>query len=203
MRVIRFSHFHTDVTADPRQQSISTQIQRIGADISARLAQIAKDPPDLAVYLRLHAECVVHSLQPVGLAYEMANGRGFQRAFAHNYDSLRLREFPAQEFAFQRAVRGVADRGRAIFLDVQTGPADSLHGLEAEDAPSPESLPLHNQTPFQHAFAPIPLNKKMVGVLHAWFAPTDATTSQARAALLTHAASEVELYLKARRLTDI
>lgn len=178
-------------------------MQRIGADISARLAQIAKDPPDLNAYFRLHAECVVQILQPVGLTYEMANGSSFQRAISHNYDSLKLRDAPAQENSFQRAVRTVAQQGKPLFLDVQNGTIESLRGLAVEDAPAPESLPPHNSTPFQHAFAPITLNKKVIGVLHAWFSPVDATTAHARAALVGHAASETELYFKARRVNDI
>ncbi len=175
----------------------------MAADISARLAQIAKDPPDLTAYLRLHAECVVHALQPVGLAYEMSTGQSLQRAIAHNYESLRLREFPAQELSFQRAVRSVAEQGQAILLDIQTGPSEGLRGLNAEDAPAPESLPPYNHTPFQQIFVPIPLSKKVVGVLHAWFHPSDVPTTHGRAALLAHAAAEIELYLKARRISDI
>lgn len=178
-------------------------MQRVAADISARLAQIAKDPPDLGAYFRLHAECIVHTLHPVGLAYEMLAGPNFQRAFAHNYESLQLREAPAQETAFQRAVRSTAEQGRPVFLDAKSIPSEFLRGLNPEDAPAPETLPLHNQTPFQHIFVPIPTNKKTVGVLHSWFAPADAPTSQARATLLGHAAGEMELYLKARRSSDV
>lgn len=178
-------------------------MQRMAADISARLSQLAKEPPDLAAYLRLHAEVVLQALQPVGLAYEMATGQNFQRAFAHNHDSLKLRESPAQEMAFQRAVRTTAEQGKPVFLDAQTGPTDGLQGLKVEDAPAPENLPPHNYTAFQQVFVPIPLSKKVVGVLHAWFTPTDSTNARARTAMLGHAASEVELYLKARRISDI
>lgn len=178
-------------------------MQRIAVEISARLAQIAKDPPDLAAYLRLHAECVAQFLQPVGISYEMATGQAFQRTFSHNYESLKLREMPAQELSFQRAVRTVSEQFKPLFLDANTVPSQATHGLKAEDAPSPEMLPLHNQTPFQQAFVPIPANKKAVGVLHAWFAVGDSATANARLALLAHAAGEMELYLKARRITDI
>jgi len=186
-----------------QQQSISNKMQRMAADISARLAHIAKEPPDLAAYLRLHAEVVLQTLQPVGLAYEMATGQNFQRTFSHNHETLKLRESPAQEMAFQRAVRTTAEQGKPVFLDTQTGPVDGLQGLKVEDAPAPENLPPHNYTPFQQVFVPIPLSKKVVGVLHAWFAPTDSTNARARTAILGHAAAEVELYLKARRISDI
>ncbi len=178
-------------------------MQRVAADLSARLAQIAKDPPDLGVYLRLHADCVMQTLQPVGLAYETLVGQQFQRTFALNYESLRLKDLPTQEHAFQRAMRKTADDGQALFLDANTLPTEMALGLRPEDAPSPETLPIHNQTPFQHIFVPIPLNKKSVGVLHAWFAPSDANGTHARAVLLAHAAAEMELYLRTRRMNDI
>lgn len=185
------------------QPTLPNQVQRIAADISARLAQAAKDPPDLAVYFRQHADCIVPVLQPVGLSYEMATGQTFQRAFSINHDSLKLREAPAQELAFQRAVRNTAANGKTVFLDANSTPTHAAHGLRPEDAPAPETLPLHNQTPYQQIFVPIPLNKKPVGVLHAWFNPADANVTQARVVLLAHAAAEIELYLKARRITDI
>lgn len=191
-----------DVTPSPPQQ-ISHQVQRVAADISARLAQVAKDPPELAAYLQVHAECVVQALQPVGLAYEMATGQNFQRTFTHNYESLNLRGAPAQDLAFQRSVRSAAETATPVFLDANTAPSDGLHGLTPEDAPAPENLAPHNLTPYQQIFVPIPLSKKVVGVLHAWFLPSDATMANARIAILAHAAAEVELYLKARRISDI
>jgi biotin carboxyl carrier protein len=145
----------------------------------------------------------MQTLQPVGLAYEMASGANFQRAFSYNYDSLRLRDTPAQELALQRAVRKTAIEGQSVFLDANTVPAEATHGLRPEDAPAPETLPLFNQTPFQQTFVPIPLNQKSVGVIHAWFAPTDANGAHARALLLVHAAAEMEAYLNARRASDI
>jgi RND family efflux transporter MFP subunit len=184
------------------QSSISDQVQRVAAEISARLAQVAKDPPDLAAYFRVHAEVIVQALQPVGLAYEMMTGGAFQRAFAYNYDSLNLRDAPAQELAFQRAVRKTVEQAQTVFLDANWVP-ETLHGLEPEDSPAPESLPPYNKTAFQQIFAPIPLSKKIVGVLHAWFIPGDATMVHARAAVLARAAAEIELYLKARRISDI
>lgn len=200
MHPVLFRNF--DVTPSPPQQ-ISSQVQRVAADISARLAQVAKDPPELAAYLQVHAECVVQALQPVGLAYEMATGQNFQRTFTHNYESLNLRGAPAQDLAFQRSVRSAADSATPIFLDANTAPTDGLHGLKPDDAPAPENLAPHNLTPYQQIFVPIPLSKKVVGVLHAWFLPSDATMANARIAILAHAAGEVELYLKARRISDI
>ncbi len=185
------------------QQSISSQVQRVAADISARLSQAAKEPPEFGAYFQIHADCLIQALQPVGLAYEMATGQTFQRAFAINYESLKLQDSPAQDLAFQRTVRTTAEQGKPIFLDANTAPTDGLRGLQPEDAPAPEILPAHNLTPYQQVFVPIPLSKKMIGVVHAWFTPGDATIVNARVAVLAHAASEVELYLKARRISDI
>ena len=185
------------------QQSISSQVQRVAADISARLSQVAKEPPEFAAYFQIHADCVMQALQPVGLAYEMATGQTFQRAYSLNYETLKLQNAPAQSLAFQRSVKLAADQSKPIFLDANTSPVDGLRGLQPEDAPAPENLPPHNLTPYQQVFVPIPLSKKMIGVLHAWFAPGDATMANARLAILGHAAGEIELYLKARRISDI
>src|SRR5690606_33493728 len=183
--------------------SLSAQVQRLATELSARLAQVAKDPPDLAGYLRIHAECLAQGLHPVGLAYEMASGQGFQRAFAYNYDSLRLQEAPEQAAAFQRALKLTIERNAPVHLDANSAPNNPLPGLKLEDVPAPEAIPLYNKTRFQQVFVPIPLNKRAIGVVHAWFEKTDQQTAHARLSVTAHAAAEIELYLKARRISDI
>ena len=42
------------------------QQQQFINGIATRLAQLAKDPPDLLVYLQAHAECVTAVFRPVG-----------------------------------------------------------------------------------------------------------------------------------------
>ena len=54
-----------------------TQVQQFFNGITARLAQLAKDPPELLAYLRVHAECISTALNPTGFSYEMRNGAAF------------------------------------------------------------------------------------------------------------------------------
>lgn len=179
------------------------QLQRFANDITARLAQLAKDPPELLAYLRAHADCVVGALRPVGFSYEMQSGVDYQRVLTGNLDSLNTRNSPEQEGAFQRATRMSAAKKQPVLIPPNTLPSGGLQGLSAEDSPAPEELPIFNRTAFEQIFVPILQSGAAVGVLHAWFQPVDQPTTQARLALLKQACGEVELYLKARRLNDV
>lgn len=181
----------------------AAQLQRFANDITAKLAQLAKDPPELLAYLRVHADCIVAALRPVGFAYQMQNGTDFQRVLQGNLESLNFRNLPEQENAFHRAVRLAAGKRQPVLIPPNTLPSMGLQGLAVEDAPAPEELPLFNRTAFEQIFIPILLGQSAVGVLHVWFQPIDTNTSQARVALLKQICGEVELYLKARRLNDI
>lgn len=181
----------------------ANQFQRIANDISARLAQLAKDPPDLLAYLRVHADCLRATLHPAGFAYEMQNGQVFQRVLLSNLESLNYRGFPEQEGSFQRALRMAAQKRQAVFIPPNTLPSAGLQGLSVEDSPAPDELPIFNRTEFEQVFVPILLSQAAVGVLHIWFAPGDQALAQARVALLKQVCGEIELYLKARRLSDI
>src|SRR5690606_28790288 len=94
----------------------TSQLQRFANDISARLAQLAKDPPDLLAYLQVHAECLISALRPVGFIYEMQNGTTVQRTLQSNVESLIYRNLPEQDIAFARAVRLSADKRQAVFI---------------------------------------------------------------------------------------
>lgn len=183
--------------------SSQAQVQRIANDITARLTQLVKNPPDLSTYLRAHADCISQALQPTGLSYEMLNGNNLQRVLMSNLESLAYRNNPEQEVSFQKAVRLALTQGRTITIEPNVMPSEGLHGLRPEDTPAPDELPLFNGTPYQQFFIPILVGTSPVGALHVWFTPTDATGTQIRQALLQHACSEIELYLKSRRLSDI
>ena len=186
-----------------QQNPMAAQFQRAANDIAARLAQLAKEPPDLLAYFRVHAECISTTLVPVGFAYEMQNGPLFQRLLHSNLESLNYRGMPEQEGAFLRAIKLAAARKNPVRIGPHTLPSAGLHGLSAEDAPAPEELPIFNRTAYEQVFVPILLGQSVVGVLHIWFEPGAAEFSKARVALLQKVCAEVELYLKARRLSDI
>ncbi len=182
---------------------VTNQFQRLANDITARLAQLAKDPPDLLAYFRVHADCIVSTLKPVGFSYEMQNGQSFQRLLHSNLESLNYRGLPEQENSFERTTRMAATKRQSVLIPPNTLPSAGLHGLSVEDAPAPEELPIFNRTAFQQIFVPILLGQTAVGVLHIWFEAADNGLSQARVSLLQKICGEVELYLKARRLGDI
>jgi hypothetical protein len=186
-----------------QQNPVAAQFQRAANDIAARLAQLAKEPPDLLAYFRVHAECISTTLRPAGFAYEMQNGQLFQRLLHSNLESLNYRGMPEQEGAFLRAIKLAAARKNPVRIGPHTLPSAGLHGLSAEDAPAPEELPIFNRTAYEQVFVPILLGQSVVGVLHIWFEPGAAEFSKARVALLQKVCAEVELYLKARRLSDI
>lgn len=186
-----------------QQNPVAAQFQRVANDIAARLAQLAKEPPDLLSYLRVHAECISTTLRPTGFAYEMQNGQTYQRLVQHNLESLNYPGMPEQENAFGRAVKLAAVKRQPLRIGPHTLPSAGLHGLAVEDAPAPDELPIFNRTAFEQVFIPIPLGQSTVGVLHVWFEPGAAEFSQARVALLQKVCAEIELYLKARRLGDI
>ncbi len=179
------------------------QIQQFINGVTARLAQLAKDPPDLLVYLRAHAECVTTAFKPVGFSYEMRNGTTFQRVLQANMESLGYQAAPEQENAFQRAVRAVAAKRQPLLLGPHSREATGLQGLSVEDAPAPDELPIFNRTAYEQMFIPIPLAEAAAGVLHIWFQPGPGNTSQTRLSLLTQLCSEIELYLKTRRARDV
>ena len=180
-------------------------VQRCSNDISARLAKEAKDPPDLAKYLQVHAECINQALNPRGFSYEMLNGSNFQRVVGKNLEDLNFRESPQQEESFRRLTRKVANERAPALLKPFTLPtgAEGMRGLEVEDAPAAEELPFFNRTPFQHIFVPIPLENDTAGILRAWFVDGDAQESQARLTILEAACREIELYFKTRRVADV
>jgi len=175
-------------------------LQQLVNGITARLAQLAKDPPDLLAYLRVHAESIVGAFQPVGFVYEMRNGTVFQRVLQVNIDSLGLKVFPEQEDAFRRAVLRVADHRKPILLTNSQG--GGSQALAVEDSPAPDELPIFNRTPFEQHFVPIPLGNACAGVLHIWFTPAPPQVAQTRSLLLRQICADAEIYLKARQARD-
>lgn len=171
--------------------------------MSARLAQLAKESPDLPVYLKAHAECVLQLLRPQGLSYEMMAGKSFQRMVASNWDALNLKDAPELAESFRKAIHRVSETGHPVTLPPRLQASSNLPGLQPQDAPAPEELSLFNSTAFEQFFVPILSGNAVVGVLHVWFTPIDAQASQLRAVILRQICSEVDLYLKARRSGDL
>lgn len=171
--------------------------------ITARLAQLAKDPPDLPIYLRAHAECISAAFKPVGFVYEMQNGAAFQRVLQANLDSLGYKQSPEQENSFQRAVRLAADQRKPLLLPPHSQKATGVQGMSVEDSPAPDELPLFNRTAFEQVFIPIPNGDTTAGVLHIWFPAGAGAASHTRMGLLRQVCSDIELYLKTRRARDV
>lgn len=188
------------MTASP---NAAAHVQRQLNNVSARLAQLAKESPDFPVYLKAHAECILQLLRPQGLSYEMLAGKSFQRMVASGWDSLGLKDSPEQAESFRKALFRVAETGHPLTLPPRLQPSGNLPGLQPQDAPAPEELTLFNSTNFEVFFVPILSANVVVGVLHIWFIPVDAQGSQLRAVLLRQICGEVELYLKARRSGDL
>ncbi|HVS51484.1 MAG TPA: biotin/lipoyl-binding protein [Opitutaceae bacterium] len=182
--------------------SAQQQQQQFLNGIAARLAQLAKDPPDLLVYLRAHAECVVNAFRPVGFAYEIHSGPGFQRLVHGNLESLGYRDGPEQENSFHRARNMAAEQRKPVLLAPQAKHSARTAVVAATDSPAPDELAVFNYTPYEQLFVPIPLGERSAGVLHIWFQPTNNAASHARLNLLRQFCGEIESYLKARRAID-
>lgn len=188
------------MTAHP---NAAAHVQRQLNDVSARLAQLAKESPDLPVYLKAHAECILQILRPQGLSYEMLAGRSFQRMVASQWETLNLKDSPELAESFRKAIHRVAETGHPVTLPAKLQASSNLPGLQPQDAPAPEELSLFNSTDFDQYFVPILSGNVVSGVLHVWFIPIDAQAGQLRAAILRQICGEVELYLKARRSGDL
>jgi len=180
-----------------------SQQQQFLNGIAVRLAQLAKDPPDLLVYLRVHAECVTGAVSPVGFAYEMQSNSGFQRVLQGNLESLGYKDSPEQENALQRARSLAADQKKPLLLPPQTRQSSGNQGLPATDSPAPDELAVFNHTPYEQIFVPILLGDTTAGILHIWCQPTNTSASQARLALLRQLCGEAELYLRNRRSREV
>lgn len=192
----------TPVQSPPAPPQLQQQQQQFFNNIAARLTQLAKDPPDLPVYLRAHAECVSAAFRPVGFAYDMVNGPAFHRVLHANVESLGLKDAADQENAFQRARRMAADQRKPVVLPAQSQAAPSQMGLPAAESPAPDEQPVFNRTPYEQVFVPIPQGNVSAGVLQIWFQPGNPNASHARLMLLRQLCNEIELYLKTRRARD-
>jgi hypothetical protein len=180
-----------------------TQVQQFFNGITARLAQLAKDPPELLIYLRAHAECISTALNPTGFSYELRNGAAFQRMLQANVESLGYKESPEQENAFHRAILAVAEQRKSLLLPPHSHQSTGLQGLSVEDSPAPEELPIFNRTPFEQMFIPLPMGEVSAGVLHIWFQPGPPGAAQTRVTLLKQLCGEIDQYFKARRSRDV
>lgn len=189
----------TSVQSPPAPTQL--QQQQILAGIAARLAQLAKDPPDLLVYLRAHAECVAGAFRPVGFAYELLNGAVFQTLLHGNLESLDYKNAPEQENAFQRARDLAASQRKPVVLPPNSRQTSAQRAPLATDSPAPDELAVFNRTGFEQLFIPFSSGEATAGVLHIWFLPSPA--SQTRVNLLRQICNEIEPYLKAHRAQGV
>jgi len=181
----------------------STQAQQVVAGISAQLAQLAKNPPDLGDYLRAHANLLNQALRPEGLSYEILSGSTFKRLFSVNLKQLNFKENPTQEESFRKAVQNVAVGKNPIIFQPHSSTEEGPQGLASETAVTSKHLTLFNDTPFEQFFIPIPMDSKVAGVLQAWFKPVNDETTKSRLFLLKHFCEEIVLYLRSRQATDL
>ena len=181
----------------------NSKVKQMVAGISAQLAQLAKDPPDLTTYLRTHAQYLNLAVKPRGLSYEILGGNNFKRLFSVNLRELELKDNPVQEESFRKAVRQVAADKNPIVLEAHTKPLEGRENLGFDSAVSAENMKLFNATPYQHIFVPIPINGSVAGVLQAWFNPAGKDATKTRVMLLKHFCEEIVLYLRSRRATDL
>ena len=181
----------------------STQIQQVVAGISAQLAQLAKDPPDLTAYLRAHANLLNQALRPQGLTYEILSGNSFKRLFSVNLKQLKLEDNPAQDESFRKVVNEVAAGKKPMVFPPGSRSKEGSENLAIDTAITTERLTLFNDTPFEQFFIPIPMESKVAGVLHAWFQPVNNETTKTRLLLLKHFCEEIVLYFRSRRADDL
>ena len=167
---------------ETQQNTVSGQVQQVVAGISAQLAQLAKDPPDLAAYLRAHANLLNQTLRPQGLSYDIVSGSTFKRLFSVNLKQLNLKDNPAQDESFRKSVEKVVVDKKPIIFEANSHP-ENFHpekvqqALNNETAVTSDHLTLFNDTPFEQFFIPIPVDSKVAGVLQAWFEPVNRDTT--------------------------
>lgn len=193
---------------ETQQNTVSGQVQQVVAGISAQLAQLAKDPPDLAAYLRAHANLLNQTLRPQGLSYDIVSGSTSKRLFSVNLKQLNLKDNPAQDESFRKSVEKVVVDKKPIIFEANSHP-ENFHPekvqqvLSNETAVTSDHLTLFNDTPFEQFFIPIPVDSKVAGVLQAWFEPVNRDTTKTRLMLLKHFCAEIVLYFRSRQSIDL
>ncbi len=188
--------------ADPENQNL-TRWQLAAGEIVATLSDLAKTPPELKAYIEAHAEALRRNLPLIGVSYELAQGSNLQRVYAEGVEVLDLESKPEQALAFKKAIQQVAEKGAPIFLPPHTEPAEVLRSVSGGDVPAPHRLPIFNQTPYLQAFIPIPLNGRVMGVIHAWMQALGQEETGFAAEALGRSCAAMELYFKARQVEDV
>lgn len=188
---------------ETHQNTASRQAQQVIAGISAQLSQLAKNPPDLAAYLRAHANLLNKALHPQGLSYKILSGSTFKRLFSVNLEQLNLKDNPPQDESFRKAVEKVAVGENPIVFAAHAHPQKTHQSLNNETAVTSDHLALFNDTPFEQFFIPIPVDSKVAGVLQVWFKPVNQETTKSRLMLLKHFCGEIVLYFRSRQATDL
>ena len=187
----------------PAVANANPQIQQILTNVTAQLSPLAKNPPELNEYSRVHGQHFGTVLRPTGFKYFVLNGASLGRVIAFNPGSLDTDLPPTQEASFRRASYKVIQDLAPMVLAAQTPPTNTNAALEVETAVNGESIPLFNQTKYQVFFVPISIEKQAFGVIQVWFDPRDSEATRARQQIATHFAEEMALYFRSRRASDL
>ncbi len=177
--------------------------QQLLNTLIARLAELAKEAPELLEYLKKHYEILKEIPLLKGASYELKAGGGYQRIFSEGYEQLNVSIYPDQHIAFQKAILEVGLKKESLYLPAGTGIDSSLYGLAVHDAPAPNQVPPFNLTPFDQFFIPILVGDAVYGVLHIWTTPMESMQAQLTVQLLVQVCAAIQVYLKARRAHDI
>jgi len=183
--------------------SSSSQINRLAANVSTKLKQLASDPPELSAYLKTHASCVEAMLKPRGLSYEILNGNGLKRVYGNRLEELNLRENPLQDAAFKNASKTAHAQKRVQLLQPLSNQSGSRVNLKKESSVAEKTVELFNETPYQQFFVPVVADGKSTGVLHVWFDPANQATVQGWQRMLIGLCDELAAYLRNRRSLDL
>jgi len=172
-------------------------------EVSALMAQVLKNPPDLVDFLRLQGAAIKRTMSPVGLSFFVHNGAELSCLLSDNVASLDLDKSSAQRDAFARAINQVADTREAFVLEPNNVPREVLHGQSVDEVPSPHQLPLFNQTPYFQFFIPIPLGSGVSGVLHVWFDESVSCKKEELLLSLQQVCAETELYFRSKETAQL
>ena len=185
------------------RSSSGSQVNRLAANVSTKLKQLASNPPELSVYLKTHSNCVEAMLKPRGLSYEILNGSGLKRVYGTRFEDLNLRDNPLQDAAFKNASKAAQNQKRVQILQPFSNPSGSRDNLKNDSSVVEKTVEVFNETPYQQFFVPVVLDGKSAGVLHVWFDPANQATTQGRQRMLIGLCEELSAYLRNRRSVDL
>ena len=100
---------------------------------------MAKNPPELNDYVRIHGQHLNTVLRPTGFKYSVLQGSTMSRVLALNLTSLDADMTPTQEASFRRAARKAIQDVAPLSLAAHTAPESTNAALEVETAVNGEA----------------------------------------------------------------